>query len=115
MYSKRSNGNASKSNRLSPYFCSLACGSPADKDGYLFGGPDPDATCGSTVTVKCADGYVADPVIPPLTCQAGGSWTTPTGCKRISMSIVRHTTADEDTRYILCNIYLASFTFCIFI
>ena len=68
-------------------FLVLACGQPV-QEGYEYGALDPDATCGSNVSVnKCANGFVDKPDKTSLSCQANGSWETPTGCERTGMNI----------------------------
>ena len=47
-----------------------------------------DSTCGSTVSVQCADGYVDVTDKTLLTCQDNGLWETPTGCERIGMKLL---------------------------
>ncbi len=52
------------------------CGTPVAPTGYSLGtGP---TTYGSTFTMACATSYVG--VAASITCQASGSWTSPTGC-----------------------------------
>ena len=61
----------------------LDCRNPTDSTGYtVTAGQGATATLeGATATVACADGYTEDAGTPaPLTCQASGAWTTPSGC-----------------------------------
>ena len=80
------------SNEFETKFLSpLVCGPPPPVEGYVIGEPTA-LTCGSTVSVQCAEGYEDAPDQPSLTCRDSGTWDTPSGCERsdtISMYLVK--------------------------
>ena len=67
------------------------CSSPPSTTGYIVtpGNDTGDLLENATAAVACDTGYSEDGGTPPkITCQANGTWVTPTGCTEIGMNVV---------------------------
>ncbi len=62
----------------------VSCGTPMASLGYVLGSGG--TTYGSAYTMTCASGYQGTAL--SITCQASGSWTTPSGCSLITTATV---------------------------